>query len=78
MLRVLDRRDEARVMLEGLLAEQSPGGYLFATRAPSITTGLAIGPDSTTDDFRYHRWPHLGATAWAVLAGLGFNPFIGR
>ncbi|GGB37508.1 hypothetical protein GCM10011505_18750 [Tistrella bauzanensis] len=78
VLRVLDRRDEARVMLEGLLAEQSPGGYLFATRAPSITTGLAIGPDSTTDDFRYHRWPHLGATAWAVLAGLGFNPFIGR
>jgi hypothetical protein len=25
----------------------------------------------------YHRRPHLAATAWAILAERGFNPFTG-
>jgi hypothetical protein len=43
-----------------------------------VRTGLAIGPSSITDDFYYFHLPHLGATAWAVLAAIGFNPFTGR
>jgi len=52
-----------------------PGGYLYAARH-EIRTGLAVGPTSTTDDFRYYRLPHLGATAWAALAFSNANPFL--
>lgn len=75
--RVLGRPEEARKLLAAALAEAEPDGFLRATRNPSITTGLAIGPESTTDDFLYYRRPHLGATAWAVLAARGYNPFTG-
>jgi hypothetical protein len=51
-------------------------GYLYATREARITTGLALGPHSTTADFHYFHRPHLGATAWAALAALDWNPFI--
>ncbi len=70
------RADADRLFLE-LLKEIGPGGYLWATRPPLLTTGLAIGPDSKTDDFHYYRRPHLGATAWAALAAQGWNPFTG-
>jgi hypothetical protein len=49
--------------------EFSPGGYVYATREPRITTGLAIGA-------YYFRLPHLGATAWAAMAALGRNPYV--
>ncbi|HET7779979.1 MAG TPA: hypothetical protein VFL07_15630, partial [Rudaea sp.] len=52
-----------------------PSGYVYATREPRITTGLALSAQSTSADFYYYRLPHLGATAWAVLAALGHNPF---
>lgn len=73
--RRLGQSEKARRLLDEVAAEVSPGGQVWATRQASISTGLAIGPDSTTDDFRYYRRPHLGATAWAVLAALGWNPF---
>lgn len=76
--RLLGRTDDAERLLVAAKAQRSPGGLLFATKGARLTTGLAIGPDSTTDDFHYHRWPHLGATAWAVLARHGWNPFTGR
>ncbi len=72
------RTGEAERALAEVAREISPGGYVWATRQPSITTGLAIGPDSTFDDFRYYRRPHLAATAWAALAALQWNPFTGR
>ena len=50
-------------------------GYVYATREPRITTGLAIGTDSGSADFYYYRRPHLAATAWALLAALKRNPF---
>lgn len=75
--RAVGRPERAAALLAAVATEWSPGGLLFATRADSITTGLAIGPDSATADFLYHRRPHLGATAWAVLAALGWNPFTG-
>jgi hypothetical protein len=58
-----------------LMAQRAPSGLLFATPATRIRTGLQIGPDSKTDDFYYFHLPHLGATAWAVLAAAGWNPF---
>lgn len=76
--RVLGRAAEADKLLAEVERHQSSGGYLFATREPEITTGLAISPASTTDDFRYYRRPHLAATAWAVLARERWNPFTGK
>lgn len=73
--RIAGRDARARDLLALVERQRAPGGLLFATRQPRITTGLAIGPDSVSDDFYYYRWPHLGATAWAVLAAKGFNPF---
>jgi hypothetical protein len=70
-------RESGRLLAE-VAREISPGGYLWATRRPFITTGLSIGPDSRSADFFYYRRPHLGATAWGVLAALGWNPYTGR
>ncbi|MBP2312169.1 hypothetical protein [Azospirillum soli] len=75
--RAVGRPADADRLLAEVAKEISPGGYVWATRQPRITTGLAIGPDSKTDDFYYYRRPHLGATAWAALAALGWNPFTG-
>jgi len=73
--RRLGRPSEAERLLAGIARQISPGGYLWATREARITTGLAIGPDSASADFTYERRPHLGATAWAALAALDWNPF---
>ncbi|WP_093569827.1 hypothetical protein [Methylobacterium sp. 174MFSha1.1] len=72
--------DHARsaALLRTALGERAPSGLLYATREAKLTTGLTIGPGSTTPDFLYFRRPHLGATAWAVLAQAGWNPFDGR
>jgi hypothetical protein len=77
-LRVHGRANDASKLLDGLASQISPSGYLFATREPRITTGLKITSASTEPDFFYYRRPHLGATAWAVLAATGWNPFNGR
>ena len=76
-LRSLGRAHESAALLDGLAAQISPSGYLFATREPRITTGLKIGGSSEADFF-YYRRPHLGATAWGVLAATGRNPFTGK
>jgi len=76
--RHLGRGDDAKRALDEIAKQVSPSGYLWATREDKVTTGLAIGPDSVTDDFLYYRLPHLGATAWAALAAKGWNPFTGR
>ncbi len=56
-------------------SSSATGGFVYATREPRITTGLAIGSASTSADFYYYRLPHLGATAWAALAATKRNPF---
>ena len=73
--RVAGETAAARRCLVEVAAQFSAGGYVFATREPRITTGLAIGPASTSADAYYYRRPHLGATAWAALAALERNPF---
>lgn len=73
------RKGAAPEALWQLLASQRAGnGLYYATPGPRISTGLAIGPDSTSADFFYYHWPHLGATAWIALAATGWNPFTGK
>lgn len=74
---MLGRRDDASRLIKNISTDFSPGGLLYATRQGQVRTGLAVGPSSTTDDFRYYHWPHVGATAWAALAAIGWNPFVG-
>ena len=62
-------------MLQTLRANTAPGGLIYATITPQLTTGLSIGLDSHAPDFLYYRRPHLAPTAWAVLAQLGVDPF---
>lgn len=73
--RVVGRADDAQPLLATIAKQIAPGGYVYATREPRITTGLALSADSASADFYYYRRPHLGATAWAALAALGRNPF---
>ncbi|HSE13603.1 MAG TPA: hypothetical protein VLB69_13315 [Rudaea sp.] len=73
--RVVGRADDAQPLLATIAKQIAPGGYVYATREPRITTGLALNAGSASADFYYYRRPHLGATAWAALAALGRNPF---
>jgi hypothetical protein len=75
--RALGQDEKADRLLKAVARRFSPGGLLWATDAARITTGLALSPSSTTDDFYYFRLPHLGATAWAALAACSWNPFTG-
>ncbi|MBS0515124.1 MAG: hypothetical protein JSS16_06605 [Proteobacteria bacterium] len=74
--RRLGREADADKLFATIAQQASPGGFFYATREPRITTGLAVGGDSTSADFYYYRRPHLGATAWAALAALNRNPFV--
>lgn len=67
--RVRGDRAAADRRLGCIAREFDPRGYVYATREPRITTGLAA-------DAYYFRLPHLGATAWAALAALGRNPYV--
>ncbi len=73
--RLVGRDGEADKLLATIARERDAGGYLNATREARISTGLAVAPDSAGADFFYFRRPHLGATAWAVLAATATNPF---
>ncbi|HEY8010085.1 MAG TPA: hypothetical protein VIE67_03715 [Rudaea sp.] len=75
--RQLGREADAQKLFATIAQQFSSGGFVYATREPRITTGLAIGSDSTSADFYYYHRPHLGATAWAALAALNRNPFVG-
>jgi hypothetical protein len=56
----------------------SPEGYVYATVAPMLSTGLTVGPSLKPgvpeQAFNYYRRPALSTTAWAGLAALGVNP----
>ncbi len=67
--RVRGDRAAADLRLGCVAREFSRNGYIYATREPRITTGLAGGA-------YYFRLPHLGATAWAALAALDRNPYV--
>jgi hypothetical protein len=75
--RALGRAQDADQLLSEINGEFSPGGFVWASSQLRLTTGLALSPASTIDDFYYYRLPHLAATAWAALAATGWNPFTG-
>jgi hypothetical protein len=68
----------ATAFLATLTANVSPAGYLYATIAPSLATGLTTGPALQPGQpeipFTYRRRPALSTTAWAGLAAGGWNP----
>ena len=68
------RAEEADALIDALLDKDlSSSGYLFATRSARLSTGFA-GPDGD-EPIYYFRRPHLGASAWAILAANRHNPF---
>ena len=60
------RDAEADRLLSILARQVSPGGLLWATPQERVTAPYSY----------YHHQPHLGATAWAVLAVLDRNPYL--
>lgn len=72
--RALGRTADAERLLGTIARQVSPSGLLFATDVPRLTTGIRIGPANTQADFFDFRRPHLGATAWGVLAATAWNP----
>ncbi|MDL2409841.1 hypothetical protein PY650_30320 [Rhizobium calliandrae] len=77
VFRLADRTAEAEPLLATISAQVAPDGLVYATVKDELSTGLQVGPNSAPGDFKYFRLPHIAATAWAVLAALGHNPFIG-
>jgi hypothetical protein len=65
--------------VKSFATDLTPSGLLNATRVYALSTGITRGtsPDAPPMPVVYHRRPHLAATAWAILAERGFNPFTG-
>ena len=78
VLKAFGRTDEARTTLRTVMANSVGDGLIYASSKDRLTTGLTTGPDADAPEFFYFRLPHIGATAWAALAGTGWNPFTGR
>jgi hypothetical protein len=70
--RLLGRAERADWALSRLRAAQLASGAMPATDRSTLTTGLRLGDGSP---WLYYRRPHVGATAWFLLAELGVNPF---
>lgn len=76
-LRKIGENDMAARLSADLVRHGSTSGLLLATSAGEVPTGLKVESENG-GDFEYFHRPHLGATAWAVLALTGWNPFDGR
>ena len=77
--RMVGNAAASQQLLAAMRNDGTSSGLLNATRSARVSTGLSIDPSgtSTIPDFFYYKRPHLGATAWAVLAETGWNPFTG-
>jgi hypothetical protein len=73
--RTAGRENDAQKLFATIDTQFSTSGMVYATREAKITTGLASAASGASADFYYYRMPHLGATAWAVLAAKKRNPF---
>jgi hypothetical protein len=73
--RVVGRPADAKPLFATIESQLSKSGYVYATREPRVSTGLSTTPGGGKDDFYYFHVPHLAATAWAVLAATGRNPY---
>ena len=67
-----DRPQKARAVLAMLDAGKQRSGAMPTTDGTTLTTGF-IQPDG--NPWLYFHSLHVGATAWAVLAERGVNPF---
>lgn len=82
-LRAIGREDLAAPVLDDLRGAQisagNSAGALPAASKCGLTTGLKKAWRSTgkvtTSDWLYANDPHIGATAWYILAVLGKNPY---
>jgi hypothetical protein len=63
--------------VKSFATDLTPSGLLNATRVYVLSTGITSGTSPDSPPIVYHRRPHLAATAWAILAERGFNPFTG-
>lgn len=68
--------ERAEALLATIAAQISPDNLIYATLGDELTTGLMIRPTSTLPTSKYFRLPHVGATAWAILAARSWNPFL--
>lgn len=72
------RNNQADAFLKTVSENLSPQGYVYATIAPVLSTGLKVGPSLQAgvpeQAFNYYRRPALSATCWAGLAAMGANP----
>lgn len=76
MFRLEGDEERAEGLMESVMDNRdAASGWLFATRDEELSTGLTIDAAGVGGAFRYYRRPHLGATAWAVLAATAYNPF---
>ncbi len=68
----------ATAFMATIAANIAPNGYVYATVADTLSTGLTVGPSlipgQAEQKFNYFRRPSLSASAWTVLASLGVNP----
>ncbi|AYG70090.1 MULTISPECIES: hypothetical protein [unclassified Rhizobium] len=76
VFRLVGQEDKAGPLFDTISTQIAPDGLVYATNQEQLSTGLQVGPTSDLGDFKYYRLPHIGATAWAVLAGLKHNPFL--
>jgi len=74
--RMVGRLADARPLFATIGAQFSTSGFVYAAREPRVSTGLSTTPGGSRDDFYYFHVPHLAATAWAVLAASGRNPYV--
>jgi hypothetical protein len=74
--RRIGRGKDANALFANIVRQFASGGYVYATREPRISTGLALSGASESADFYYYRQPHLGATAWPVLAARDWDPLL--
>ncbi|MFA7062222.1 MAG: hypothetical protein WC156_15565 [Pedobacter sp.] len=70
--RYVGRQASADTYLALLKAAQLSTGAIPAANKESITTGFKLSDGS---DWLYFKRPHVGATAWLLLAEKGVNPF---
>ncbi len=61
-----------------IAANTGPEGYVYASVADMLATGLTVGPalapGEVPQKFNYYRRQALAPTAWAALATLDINP----
>lgn len=77
LLRERGLDEKADAYLQTLWRARDPAsGWMKATDGKPLSTGLSAGIGAETDAmFVYYPYPHLGATAWSILALNESNPF---